>query len=245
VSELSVRRDGERVLDSISLRVEPGSIVGIVGPNGAGKTTLLDAISGIVLSESGMITVGDLEIVSLPARARASLGLARTFEKLGLVGELSLEENLLLAQQHSLPYGVIPALARSPSVGRAETQARERAAAAAATCGVAGMLAVRTHELSFGQQRLGELACAIASGAGVLLLDEPSAGLGSEARVALRGLLSQLRGRHTILLVEHDLELAAAVSGHLCVLEEGRMVAFGPPTEIALPASLTPPRHIR
>ena len=209
---LNVEIDGRRILDGLSLRVPPATIVALVGPNGAGKTTALNAISGFVALASGSAAVDGATLTDRPAFDRRRLGIARTFQGGSLPGRLRVGEALLLGQ---------PA-------GRRD--ARRAAEEVAAALGFADRLDVPLRELSIGQQRVLELVAAMTSGAPVLLLDEPSAGLAPPVVDQLGAQLRALRdtfGR-SILLVEHNMRLVRAVADTVCVLERGQLVHEAP-----------------
>ena len=239
--DVSVRRGGRLIIDRVSLNVPPGAVVGTIGPNGSGKTTLLDAVSGFVRAETGAVLAFGRDIGDLSVHDRARLGIGRTFDGVGAVDALTVRENLLLAQQRSLAYGTFAALSGIPSMGREEKRACVRADEMADAAGLRDYLNTPARELSFGARRLVELACAFISDAQLLLLDEPTAGLGPEAGQIVGSLLDQIRGSGTVLVVEHNMSLAAAACDRICVLESGRIVAEGPPEEAAVRRMLTLP----
>ena len=229
--DVSVRRDGRLIIDRASLNVRAGTVVGIIGPNGSGKTTLLDVVSGFVSIERGTVLAFGRNLVDMRAHRRARLGIARSFDGAGGVDTLTVEENLLLAQHPSLGYGMLAALAGSPVVRRREERARLRVDEMMDATGLRDYLNVPARELSFGARRLLELACVFMSDADLLLLDEPTGGLGPEAAPIVGSLVDQIRGSRTVLLVEHNMRLAASVCDRICLLESGRVVGEGSPKE--------------
>lgn len=225
IRELSVRVGSDTILDHLTLTVAANSTVALVGANGAGKSELLDAICGLQSNYDGTILFGDRAIDGLRFHERASIGMSRTFEQVGLAGSLTVLENLLLAQHSLLRRGFMRSVLLQVPGTREDERSREAARAAADVIGLASRLDHRTLELSYGRRRILELACATLSGAGLLLLDEPSSGLDEPARDAVRAILESLRHKRTILLVEHDVEFAAAVADQVYLVEGGRISA--------------------
>lgn len=216
VDDLHVDLGGRTILDGLSLRVPPATIVALVGPNGAGKTTLLDALSGFVAVSSGSIRHGHTELVPMPPFERRRLGVARTFQGGSLPGRLQVGEALLLGQ----PEGA--------------REARRGALDTAHALGFDRHLEDPIRELSVGQQRILEIAAAMTSGTSVLLLDEPSAGLAPPVVEQLGAQLRRLRddfGR-SVLLVEHNVALVRAVADIVCVLDRGHLVHQAPASDL-------------
>jgi branched-chain amino acid transport system ATP-binding protein len=234
VENVSVRFGGLIAVDDASLRVEAGRIVGVIGPNGAGKSTLFNAISGFVQISSGRMYVDGAAIHDLPAHARTKQGIGRTFQLGGLAGDMSVRENLELAQHLSFTYGDARALLYTKSVADQE----ERVAVAAEDLihgiGLETLADALVRELSGGQQRLVEIAAVLATSPKVLLLDEPAAGLSPAAAEALAEALRVLRDEHgqTVVLVEHNVPLVLDVCDHVYVLNAGAVLAEGPPRSL-------------
>ena len=230
---ISVRFGGVRAVDGASIAVPRGRIVGLIGPNGAGKTTLFNAVSGAVRSASGTVHLLGEDITGLPAHARAQRGLGRTFQLVGLARDRSVTENLLLAQHQLAAYSVTEALTgigRAPSI---EDQLRERAAEALRTLGFEHFADMPVRQLSGGQQRIVEIACALMTSPALLMLDEPSAGLAPAAVESLGSRLAELRDAgHTILLIEHNIPLVLQTCDELYVMAEGKVIASGAPRDV-------------
>ncbi len=235
VRGMSVRFGGLTAVDDVSLSVPAGSVVGLIGPNGAGKSTLFNAISGLVRTESGQISLRGKEIQDLRCDQRASLGIARSFQHVGLARDLSVRENFLLAQHQLAPYSDIEALLMLPRAARAEAEFRERADQAIAALGFEEMAHMPVRNLSGGQQRIVEIACLLVTAPELVLLDEPSAGMAPAAAENLAARLRDLRdalGR-TVLLIEHNVPLVLDTCDYVYVLDAGRLIAEGAPAEIA------------
>ncbi|HWC36223.1 MAG TPA: branched-chain amino acid ABC transporter ATP-binding protein/permease [Mycobacteriales bacterium] len=235
VSDVTVRFGGLTAVDHASLVVPRGQIVGLIGPNGAGKSTLFNAISGLVRCESGVVCFDATQIQSLRADQRARLGIARGFQHVGLALDLSLFDNLLLAQHQLASYGDTAALVMAPHVGRSEADLRARASAAVASLGLEDHADKPLRNLSGGQQRLVEMASLLLTGPELVMLDEPSAGMSPGAAERLAERLRDLRdslGR-TVLIIEHNVPLVFDCCDLVYVLDAGVVVASGTPAEVA------------
>jgi branched-chain amino acid transport system ATP-binding protein len=206
----------------------------LIGPNGAGKSTLFNAVSGFVRPDQGHVLVHGVDVTHMAPHRRAGLGIGRTFQQIGLVKDLTVTENLLLAQHRLAGYGPVTALAHLPSVGRAERALRERAVDTLHALRFERFAEAELRELSHGQQRIVELAAALLTAPGVLLLDEPSAGMSPAAAEALAERLLQVRDElgQTILLIEHHLPLVMATCTTVHVMDAGRMLTSGSPAEV-------------
>ena len=215
---------GLLVTDDVTLTVEPGELHAVIGPNGAGKTTLINQISGLIRSEAGRIELAGRDVTALPMHARATLGLARSFQITSVLPRFSALENVALAVQ-----------ARSGSsfrfFGRAdrEVELNDQAAAMLAEVGLAERMHVPAMHLAHGEKRVLELAIALAMRPNLLLLDEPMAGTGREETERLITVLRALKGRFPIVLVEHDMAAVFALADRISVLIYGRILASGPP----------------
>lgn len=232
---ISVAFGGLQALSDVSISVPSNQIVGLIGPNGAGKTTLFNAISGFVEPQGGRVSFLGSDISDLPPHRRVERGIGRTFQLIGLARDLSVEQNLLLAQHLKAPYGSTVALVRTPSVRQAERTLRERAHYAITSLGFERFTDTPVKNLSHGQQRIVELACALVNSPELLLLDEPSAGMApamvENLAIRLRDLRDEL-GR-TVLLIEHNIPLVLDVCDYIYVLNFGQILVHGTTDEIA------------
>jgi ABC-type branched-subunit amino acid transport system ATPase component len=228
VEEIGVAFGGNRALDDVSFAVESGTAFGLIGPNGAGKSTMIDAISGYLPQATGTVRFGDRTIGRLKPHRRAALGLARTFQTLELFEDLTVRENLLVSAEHTGWGGAFLDLVRPGRVVRVD--AVERALELLELTDVAEAL---PGELSHGHRNLVSVARALSAQPKLLLLDEPAAGLDSEESTALGRRLRRLVGDGiTVLLVDHDMGLVMGICDHVHVLDFGRTIASGTPTEI-------------
>ncbi|HST67561.1 MAG TPA: ATP-binding cassette domain-containing protein, partial [Mycobacteriales bacterium] len=175
VTDLVVRFGGVTALDGVSFTVRPGEVCGLIGPNGAGKTTLFDCVSRLTRPRSGTIELDGHDLLALPAHRVARLGVARTFQHLGLVPSLSVRDNVMLGAQ--APAGFVPSALRLPGVRTAERVLRERADSVLERFGLAGIAAHPAVGLPYGTLKRVELARALAAEPRLLMLDEPASGL--------------------------------------------------------------------
>jgi ABC-type branched-subunit amino acid transport system ATPase component len=231
---LTVAYGGVHALTAVDLAVTEGEILGLVGANGAGKTTLLECLAGYTRPDAGRVVYHGRDITGLAPDVRACQGIVRSFQDARLFPSMPVWDALMLAHERTAPSGVVSSLLALPRWRAGE---RRRAAAAqrlAATMGLEAHLDRVVGELSTGVRRVLDLACAMALRPRVLLLDEPSAGLASAEALALSGVLRQVGDATgaTIVMVEHDLPLVWGLAGRVAVLEEGRLVACGPPDQL-------------
>jgi branched-chain amino acid transport system ATP-binding protein len=215
--------------DAVTLALHGGEVHAVIGPNGAGKTTLLGQLAGEIRPDAGRIRFAGEDVTGLPAHARAGRGLARSFQITSLFPHFSALDNVALAVQaqsgHSFRFWH-PAVHETALVGPAR--------AALARVGLAERAEVPAASLAHGEQRQLEIAMALASGPRLLLLDEPTAGMGREDSGRMIALLAALKaeGRMTILLIEHDMDAVFALADRITVLVYGQVIATGAPEEI-------------
>jgi branched-chain amino acid transport system permease protein len=231
IKDVTVQFGGLVAVSEASLDVPAGQIVGVIGPNGAGKSTLFNAVSGFVPMSSGTIHLDGTAIHALPAYARARAGIGRTFQLGGLALDMSVRENLILAQHQAFSYSDVQGLLFTRHVAAEEERFASVADDLIAGSGFAHLADAPVRELSGGQQRLVEIAAVLATSPKVLLLDEPAAGLSPAASEALADALRVLRDEHgqTVVLVEHNVPLVLDVCDHVYVLNAGSVLAEGPP----------------
>jgi branched-chain amino acid transport system permease protein len=232
--EISVRFGGLQAVNAASLAVPRNRIVGLIGPNGAGKTTMFNAMSGLLKPDAGKVELLGHDVSELPAHARARLGMGRTFQLIGLARDLSVTENLLLAQHVVADYGVVSALTHLGNSPRVERELRQRAAEAIAALGFERFADTPVKRLSHGQQRIVELGCVLVTAPEVVMLDEPSAGMAPGAAENLAVRLRDMRDElgRTVLLIEHNIPLVLDVCDELYVLAGGQMLAHGLPDDV-------------
>jgi ABC-type branched-chain amino acid transport systems, ATPase component len=225
LDDVAVHFGGVRAVDGVSLRVEPGRIYGLLGPNGSGKSTLLAAVSGLVPLTRGSITYAGLSARRHSPAEVARSGVARTFQTVRLLADLTVLENVLLGTDR-------PGRFRAARRGRARAQ-RAAAMDALTRVGLDGSADRRPAELSYGMQRRVEIARAIAMSPHLLLLDEPVAGMNREERAEVRDVLCTLRGEGlTQLLVEHDVQMITDTCDEVVAMNSGTVIARGDPDDV-------------
>jgi branched-chain amino acid transport system ATP-binding protein len=220
------RFGGVVAVSGVDLEVRPGERRAILGPNGAGKTTLFNLISGEFPPTAGTVELFGDDVTALPARKRARLGLSRTFQTSRLFGGLSVDDNLYLAV-----LGVHEGHFRLVKNAR-DSEMRERGRAMAEGVGLADKLDVLVAELSHGEQRQLEVGMARAAHPQLMMLDEPAAGLSRAERVKLTELLLALDPAITLILIEHDMDVALRVAEWVTMMHDGAVIVEGTPAEI-------------
>ena len=221
---------GVRAVDQLDLTVGDGEIVGLIGPNGSGKSTTVNLITGLFPVDSGIVYFRGEDIGPLPTHRRLQAGIGRTFQNIRLFGQLSVWQNLWVAQnspEDRAARGFLSRWLGGQSGVRAEIEQLLEFS------GLAHKQEELAANLAFGEQRRLELARALAAKPKLLLLDEPAAGMNSEEIGQLRARILSLRERGiTILLIEHVMELVMGVADRIVVLNFGQKIAEGPPAEI-------------
>ncbi len=227
VSDVSVRFGGLLAVDGANFSVESGSVIGLIGPNGAGKTTLFNVITGLQTPSAGSVTLDDRDLRRAKPYKRARLGIARTFQRLEAFGSLTVRENVLVAAEMRKRWATT------------RYDAGIVADKILARVGITALAEARCEQLPTGSARLVELARALAVDPRILLLDEPSSGLDEDETDALGALLVALaRDGLGVLLVEHDMPLVMTTCDYIHVLDFGRVIAQGTPTQVQTDAEV-------
>ncbi len=234
VRDLSIRFGGLQALQDLNLEVNEFEIVGLIGPNGAGKTTAFNCITGFYKADTGTVRYRGRDVTRLAPHRKAAMGFGRTFQNVGMVKSSTVLENLKTAQHARVSYDVAAGLVGLPSVGREERALRDKADAILELLGLEEFRDRRVGGLSYGTLKLLELGCALATEPDLLLLDEPSSGMGPEESHELGQRLIDLRKAFglTMLLIEHHVPLVLTVCDHVYVLNFGRLLAEGRPSVI-------------
>ena len=234
IEDVSVDFGGIHALSDVSFELEAGSIVGLIGPNGAGKSTLLNCISGITRPTRGRVRLDELVLSTLTAASIARRGIGRVFQHPELVADLTVHDNLMIACHGSLQYGLGSELLRLPNVRRQERMAAAKVADILARLGLADSTETNVRSLPYGHRKLVDLGRALLMDIRFLLLDEPIAGLNDSEIARLRKILLGLRKELGlgILVVEHNMPFVSRLCDRLVVLDLGKLIANGPPTEV-------------
>jgi branched-chain amino acid transport system ATP-binding protein len=229
---LTRRFGGLLALDGIDLDIPAGIVQAIIGPNGSGKTTLLNALSGASHADAGSIRLDGAEIIRLKPHRIARLGLARTFQNIRIFSDLSVKENVMVAACHAPTslFGIITASTRQKKF---EAEIEARASRSLEMVDLLRRADDRAGQLPYAQQRLLEIARALASSPKVMLLDEPAAGMNNTESMSLLQTIASLKASGiTIVLVEHNVRLVMGISDRIAVLDFGKKIAEGKPAEI-------------
>jgi len=221
------RFGGLHAVRDVDLEVVPGERRAILGPNGAGKTTLFNVVAGDIPATSGRIELFGRDVSNEPGRRRAKLGLARSYQQSRLFLGLSVEDNIFLAV-----LGVGRGHLRPVILPRKDAELRARARAAARRAAIDGKLEELVGALSHGEHRQVALAMALAAEPRLLMLDEPASGLSRGERQLLTELLLALDPEITLILIEHDMDIALRVAEQVTMMHEGRVIVEGTPSEI-------------
>jgi branched-chain amino acid transport system ATP-binding protein len=234
VRGVTIHFGGVVALSEVSLDMHPGEIHALIGPNGSGKSTLINVICGIYRPLAGRILLEGCDITSTHVHQRAQKGIARTFQNIRVARTMTVLENLLVGMHPMLPEGFCRNVFRTPKVGTAESRAIAQGMNLLARAGLEGREHVLAGQLSHAELKRLELARAIACSPRILLLDEPTAGLGDQERGDLMEIMKEIvmAGAVGILLVEHSMRTVMAVSHRISVLDHGAIIAEGSPREI-------------
>ena len=234
VRDLTIKFGGLTAIDGLNLKVDEWEIVGLMGPNGAGKTTAFNCITGFYKPTRGRVLYKDEDVTKVPPHRKAALGIGRTFQNVGMVKSETALENLLTAQHTRSGYGALQGLVGSSVARQREKDLTAHAEAILDLLGLADIRDRRIGGLSYGTLKLLELGCALATDPELLLLDEPSSGMGPEESHELGDRLLNLRRELgvTMLLIEHHVPLVAAVCDYVYVLNFGKLLAEGDPDHV-------------
>ena len=234
VEDLKVHFGGVRALDGVSLDLDAGTLYGVVGPNGSGKSTLLAALSRLTEPTGGTMRIRGEDYHRASASQAARMGIGRTFQTVRLLRGLSVLENVMLgADARCFGTRIVPSWVAPWRTRRCEVAARQAARQAIERMQLGGLEDRNPTLLSYGMQRRVEIARALAADPALLLLDEPTAGMSRQERDEIGAVLQDLRDQGlTQILVEHDLQMITDVCQHIWVMNFGRVIAEGDPSEV-------------
>lgn len=233
VEELSRSFQGVKAVDNVSFRVASGIIKAVVGPNGAGKTTLFNLITGVLQPDGGRVLFKGSCITGKPPHVISRLGITRTFQHVRLTQNMTVLENVMLGLHRQKGPGIFSCSLGLPGARRWEAAARERAMELLEYLGLADRCHERAGNLPLGQEKLVEIARALAGSPEVILLDEPAAGLNDTETFNLANFIKRVQAWGiTVLLVEHNMRLVMDISDEIVVVNFGRKIAEGTPQQI-------------
>jgi branched-chain amino acid transport system ATP-binding protein len=228
------RFGGLVAVGDFTLDIEEQMIASLIGPNGAGKTTFFNCVTGFYRPEEGSIRFNGTELVGFSPDRITTLGIGRTYQNIRLFNDMTAIENILVGQHHRLSSGVLGAILRDPRTQREEREALDAALEMLEFVGLQAKGDLLAKNLPYGDQRRLEIARALASKPGLLLLDEPTAGMNPLETRELMAFIQRLRGELglTIFLIEHDMRVVMGISDRVTVLDYGVKIAEGTPAEV-------------
>ena len=233
VSGISKRFGGLQALSDVGLQIERGQVYGLIGPNGAGKTTFFNVITGLYTPDSGKFELAGKPYQPSDVHKVAQAGIARTFQNIRLFADMTALENVMVGRHVRTGSGVWGAILRTKSFLAEEAAIAQRARELLDYVGIADMADANARTLSYGDQRRLEIARALATDPQLIALDEPAAGMNATEKVQLRALIDKIRHDHgTVLLIEHDVKLVMGLCDRVTVLDYGKVIAQGTPTEV-------------
>lgn len=225
---------GLTAVSEFNLSIREGEIVALIGPNGAGKTTAFNMVTGVYTPTKGSITYEGKDITGNRPDLITKKGIARTFQNIRLFKELSVIDNVLIANHLHLKSGLVSAILKLPSYKREERAIREKSLALIERVGLLDVMNEKASSLPYGKQRRLEIARALATNPRLLLLDEPAAGMNPKETEELTEFIKEIRDEYdlTIFMIEHHMQVVMGISDRIYVLDYGITIAEGTPHEI-------------
>lgn len=234
VTDISINFGGIKAVDSVSFFVNKGEIVSIIGPNGAGKTTVFNLLTGVYKTTSGKIVMDDCEIQNLTPQEIVKKGISRTFQNIRLFKNMRVIENVLIGKHTNIKYNLLNSTFFSKKFKEEEEKATISVIKILKELNMFEKKDMYADSLPYGDQRKVEIARAIATGASLILLDEPAAGMNPQESEELLNFIKKLKVMgYSILLIEHDMSVVMKISDRIYVLDNGRLIAQGKPEEVA------------
>lgn len=234
VDHLTLRFEGLVATNDVCMEIEDHKVTALIGPNGAGKTTLFNQIAGVYTPESGHIYLDGEDITGLKTYQICEKGIARTYQIIKLFSGMTVLENVLVGMHSRLQRNFWQDVLHFKKMRKSEKEATEKAYSLLRLVGLEAFAEYPAGALAYGQQRLVEIARALASDPKLLLLDEPAAGMNSQEKMELNEKIKEIiRMGTTVLLVEHDMSMVMSIADKIYVLNSGRNLAEGTPEEIS------------
>jgi branched-chain amino acid transport system ATP-binding protein len=234
VVDISIRFGGLQALGNVSVKAQDLEIVGLIGPNGAGKTTLFNCITGFYKPNEGRVKFLGVDVTDIPIHERASMGMGRTFQQVGLVKGATVLENVVTAQHAKIEYSAGAGIVGVPATWTAEKTLRERGMEILELVGLAHLAERRVAGLPYGTMKNVEMAAVLATDPEILMLDEPTSGMGPEESHAFGDVLLRLRKELglTVLMIEHHVPLVVRVCDYVYCLNFGQLLTEGKPEAV-------------
>ena len=233
IDGLNKHFNGVKALCDFSCALEKGKILGLIGPNGAGKTTLFNVLTGFLAADNGRIAFNGIKLHKKPAHRIANLGVARTFQDLRLIRQISVLDNVLLSFRDQPGENLFNTFFRPTRTNKAEFKNQKTAIEKLEETGLGDKIDALASDLSYGQQKLLSLVCCLVSGADLLLLDEPVAGIAPAMIEKILSVITELsRQGKSVILIEHDLEAVMQVCDRVIFMDAGQKVCEGTPQQV-------------
>ncbi len=234
VKDITKRFGGIVAVDHVSFKVNRGEVISIIGPNGAGKTTVFNMLTGVYEVDEGKIILKGEEIQNKKPKHIVEAGISRTFQNIRLFADLRVIENVLIGAHIKTNYGFLDSILRTPKFRKEEDKKTAEAIQLLKSIGLDYRRDDYAANLPYGEQRKLEITRAIATGAQLLLLDEPAAGMNPQESAELMEFINKLKNQgYTILMIEHDMSVVMNISDRIYVIDHGKPIAQGLPVEIA------------
>jgi len=233
VADVSKRFGGLQALSDVGIEIHRGEVYGLIGPNGAGKTTFFNVLTGLYTPDSGTFELAGKPYTPTAVHEVAKAGIARTFQNIRLFAEMTALENVMVGRHVRTRSGLLGAILKTKSFRKEEAEIEARAHELLAYVGIGHYADYKARTLSYGDQRRLEIARALATDPQLIALDEPAAGMNATEKVLLRELIDRIRNdNRTILLIEHDVILVMGLCDKVTVLDYGRSIAQGVPSDV-------------
>ncbi len=234
VTDLGISFGGLRAVDELNMKIEKGALVGMIGPNGAGKTTVFNMLTGVYRPTDGGIRLDGQNVVGKKPFEICKMGIARTFQNIRLFGKLSVLDNVKLGFHNDVKYSLVETIVHLGRYRKKEKMMDQKAMEILKVFDLDGQWDVKAANLPYGKQRKLEIARALATEPTLLLLDEPAAGMNPNETAELMETIELVRKKFdvTVLLIEHDMKLVSGICEYLYVLNFGRLLAEGTPSEV-------------
>ena len=234
LKNVTMRFGGVTAVDDLTMEVNQGELVSLIGPNGAGKTTVFNVLTGVYPTAEGQIMFNGDSILGKSIQDIVKLGISRTFQNLRVFKTMRVIENVMMGSIRDVKYGLFDILFRTKRFRNAQRENAQHAMDILEMVGIADLKDAYAGSLPYGAQRRLEIARAIASGAKLILLDEPAAGMNdTETEDLMHFVRSLLDKGFTVLMIEHDMKMVMNISDRIYVLSFGKLIATGTPSEIA------------
>lgn len=234
VENLSINFGGIKAVDKFNFHIKEGEIVGLIGPNGAGKTTVFNMLTGVYVPTDGNILWKGNNIAGSSPQDIVKQGISRTFQNIRLFNDMKVIENVLIGSHINIKYNLLDSLFENKKFKDHEEEAAQRAIDILKSLNMEDKLNKYADSLPYGDQRKVEIARAVATGAELILLDEPAAGMNPFESEELLRFISEIRDMGiTILLIEHDMNVVMNISDRVYVLDSGKLISSGLPEEVA------------